>query len=168
MSAALYQEMLLTHHRNPIGFEKSIASTLNAVGENVSCGDEIEVEVKLSENLIEDLAFSGDSCAICRASASMMNKTLVGEEFDEVAIIHNTLKHSLRLSNGAGKKTDTLRVEDQKWSSALSELSNLHGLSKLTESEISALLLVNSFPVRVQCAMLPWNTLNEALQGRSK
>lgn len=144
MSAKLYQETMLQHHRNPVGFELSIVSTSFALGENLSCGDEIQVDVKLESSVVEGLAFSGDSCAICRASASMMNKALVGKSKPAAEAAITGVSQVL---TGADKELDGLK----------------RNINMLTDEEISALFSVRAFPVRVQCALLPWKTLNEAL-----
>ena len=52
-------------------------------GHNPSCGDEITLEIKVNGDTIEDLAFSGQGCAISQASTSMMIDLLKGKNKDE-------------------------------------------------------------------------------------
>lgn len=74
----LYHEALLAHHKQPTGYEHCFEANIRASGSNPACGDEIEVMIKLSEDKISDIGFSGSSCAICRASASIMCGHLKG------------------------------------------------------------------------------------------
>ena len=87
---ALYQQALLEHHKNPIGFDKAVATTHSQQGVNPACGDEITVNCEVQGEHIVDIGFEGDSCAICRASASLMNLNLAGQSLDSCfQLIHS-------------------------------------------------------------------------------
>ena len=75
----LYHQALMQHHKKPTGFNVDIsgANVNSANGENPECGDEITISARIERGVINDIVFSGYSCAICRASASMMCETLV-------------------------------------------------------------------------------------------
>ncbi len=47
-------------------------ATVTVRGDNPSCGDEIELSLKLNGDQIEDVKFTGQGCAICMASASLL------------------------------------------------------------------------------------------------
>ncbi len=132
----LYQQDLLDHHKNPIGFKKTISITHSAAGENAVCGDEITVEVNITSGKIQALAFSGDSCAICRASASMMCQYLLHQSIDN---IEDLIKTPTSLING--DYADDVNV---------------------TEC-FSSLAVIKKYPVRKQCALLPWQTFINAI-----
>ena len=72
----LYQQVILDHSRNPRNHGEIPPPCLHAHGDNPSCGDEIDVWLRLSEDgqNIEDLKFTGQGCAISQASASMMTQ----------------------------------------------------------------------------------------------
>jgi len=82
-ASQLYQQALLAHHKSPFGFSKMGDFTHQADGENAACGDEITVSLTISEQNIHEIGFAGDSCAICRASASIMCQHLSGRTLDD-------------------------------------------------------------------------------------
>jgi len=140
-AAGLYQQALLEHHKNPIGFHKQISITHSASGDNAVCGDEITVEVNITAGKIQELAFLGDSCAICRASASMMCQHLLHQRLSQIDTI---IKAPMDLINGEC----TTAVNS-------------------TEC-YSSLAVINTYPVRKQCALLPWQTFINAINNKNE
>ena len=134
---SLYQEALLKHHKAPVGFELEFDANVEHKGVNPACGDEITVVCKVEGQNILHLGFHGDSCAICRASASLMSQNLVGQSIDNC--------QQLISSVNAVYST---------------EVSFVGGMAE----KLSPLIAVKQFPVRQQCAVLPWNTLAKALE----
>jgi len=132
----IYQQALLEHHKNPIGFQMPILATHAACGENAICGDEITVEVNIAFGKIQELSFLGDSCAICRASASMMCQHLLDQP---IALIVELTKRAMDLING----------------DIDSDLKDIACYSSLS--------VIREHPVRKQCALLPWQTFINAI-----
>lgn len=128
----LYQEKMLEHHKNPVGFLQSITVTHSADGANAACGDEIVVQAQISQRQIKALAFHGDSCAICRASASMLCENLAGMSVDEGEKLSEQIVIALK--------------------------DNIHFIGELAV-QFAPLASVQKFPIRKQCALLPWQTL---------
>src|SRR4051812_32408902 len=94
----LYQQVILEHNKNPRNFKKLENSTHSAEGYNPLCGDHLHVYVKVNDkNIIEDVSFMGDGCAISKASASMMTTTLKGKN---VADAHQLFDEFHRLIKG--------------------------------------------------------------------
>lgn len=50
---------------------------------NSSCIDNFDVEVKIENNIIKDMHFDGEGCAISTSSTSIMIKLLIGKTIDE-------------------------------------------------------------------------------------
>ncbi|AGB17331.1 SUF system FeS assembly protein, NifU family [Halovivax ruber XH-70] len=84
----MYRQQILDHYKNPRNYGELEDPTFSHVGENPMCGDEIRMDVVLDESddgaTIEQVAFSGDGCAISQASASMLTSTLQGKTVDEL------------------------------------------------------------------------------------
>jgi len=82
----MYRQQILDHYRNPRNYGTIEDATFSHEGENPMCGDQIQMDVKLSDDgsTVERVAFSGDGCAISQASASMLTQTLRGMSVDEV------------------------------------------------------------------------------------
>lgn len=136
----LYQQVILDHSRNPRNHGQITGDCLHAHGDNPSCGDEIDVWVKLDDaGAISNIQFSGQGCAISQASASMMTQKVKGTSTTEVATMTEDFR---RLVTGDGEARDPDR---------LGELQLLEGVQK--------------FPQRVKCAMLAWRALEQALES---
>jgi nitrogen fixation NifU-like protein len=54
---------------------------------NPSCGDQIRIELKIENNRITDVRFSGKGCAISQAAASILTEEIKGKTLDEVKTV---------------------------------------------------------------------------------
>ena len=72
----LYQEVILDHNKRPRNFRVMDPHTHEAEGHNPLCGDRITVYLDVKGDVIQDLAFQGNGCAISTASASLMTEIL--------------------------------------------------------------------------------------------
>ena len=50
---------------------------------NQSCIDNINIYVKLKDNVIEDVKFEGEACVIAISSTSILSNMLIGKTMDE-------------------------------------------------------------------------------------
>lgn len=139
--ADLYQEIILDHNKRPRNFRPMPDCTCTAEGVNPLCGDEVKVSVRLDGDRLADVAFEGQGCAISRASASMM-----------------TLK--LKDRPAAAARELSARVRDMLLGPEADPPASL--------GDLAALSGVRKFPARIKCAMLPWRTLEAALDGSAR
>jgi nitrogen fixation NifU-like protein len=137
--ADLYQEIILDHNKRPRNYRAMPECTCHAQGNNPLCGDEVEVFVRLEDDKLADVAFQGQGCAISRASASMMTGKTKGQSGADAREL-------------AGKVREMLLGAEAEPPRELGDLAALSGVRK--------------FPARIKCAMLPWHTLESALEGR--
>ncbi|MCU0570037.1 MAG: SUF system NifU family Fe-S cluster assembly protein, partial [Oculatellaceae cyanobacterium Prado106] len=81
----LYQQVILERYKKPRNKGKTEPADRYQKGHNPSCGDTIEVTMKLSPtgDKIEDVKFEGEGCAIAMASADLMAEALRGRSLDE-------------------------------------------------------------------------------------
>ena len=138
----LYQGIILDHNKRPRHYGALANATHAAEGYNPICGDRIEVFLQLSGDQIEAIQFECASCAICKASASIMAETLVGQSISFGESIQESVSRIL--------KTDTETVTHD------------------VQGEVAALSGVRNFPARIKCATLPWHTYQAALRGEAK
>jgi nitrogen fixation NifU-like protein len=138
----LYQEVILDHNRAPRNFRRLGGPSRSAKGDNPLCGDRITVYVDLDGEVIRDVAFEGDGCAIDRAAASLMTTAVKGKS---VADAERLFESYHRMVTGSG---------DVDPEGSLGKLAVLAG--------------VREFPIRVKCATLPWHTLRAALRGQAE
>ena len=134
----LYQQVILDHNRNPRNFRRMEHPDGFAHGNNPLCGDQIDVYLRLSGGVVEDVSFDGHGCAICTSSASMMTTALKGKTEEEAHALFESFHHALT--------EDEVYPEDV----PLGKLEVLKG--------------VKDYPVRVKCATLAWHTFDAALR----
>ena len=141
ITKSLYQEVILDHNRKPRNYGKLDKASHHAVGHNPLCGDHLDIDLNLEGEHIEGIAFHGESCAICKASASMMTTVVKGKSLADAEML---IKEFRDMATG------TL------------DLSHPHHLGRLT-----VFAGVRDLPTRVKCAILPWHTLHAALNSVS-
>ncbi len=77
-------EILLDHYQNPRNFGHLENPDIVHEEGNPSCGDQIRIEIKLEDNKIADIKFTGKGCTISQASASVLTEIVKGKSLDEV------------------------------------------------------------------------------------
>lgn len=90
MDANVKREIILDHYQNPrnrglLNKDDYLRINMN----NESCIDEVNLEVKFSDDVISDIRFDGEACAMCISSSSIMTDTLIGKTRDEATVILN-------------------------------------------------------------------------------
>ena len=137
----LYKEVILDHYRAPRNKGRLDPHDVSLERNNPLCGDEIELFVRYDGDTIEGIAFEGKGCSISQASASMMTEKVQGLSVKDATSLAESIKSMM-----AGESEG-----DQK---ELGDLVSLKGVVK--------------YPVRIKCALLGWNTLEEAIQESGK
>lgn len=80
----IYREELLDHVKHPRNFGSLDDPTVSAKNANPSCGDEMVMQLNIVGGVVRDVRFSGESCAISKASASMLTETVAGKSVAEL------------------------------------------------------------------------------------
>jgi nitrogen fixation NifU-like protein len=96
MNPDLKRQVILEHYTNPINKgliddNKYIKVNMN----NESCIDEVNLMVKVEDNIIKDIRFEGEACAISTSATSIMIETLLNKTVDEVKEIYNNYKNMI-------------------------------------------------------------------------
>ena len=149
----LYREIILDHYRSPRNRgELPVPPAQKAEGFNPLCGDEVVLylDVDPDTETVRDLKIAGQGCSISQASTSMMSAAVKGRSVAEARQLIRAFKalmsiHESKLEgdgDGADLQADLEGVR-------LGDLEALQGVVK--------------FPVRIKCATLAWNTLQQAL-----
>ena len=133
----LYREVILDHYRAPRGHGEVSPADAMAAGRNPLCGDEISVTLKEDGGCLAQVRHKGHGCAISVASASMMAELLEGTSVERARELAGAFKAML--------------LEGGELTGEMGDLEVLEG--------------VKSYPVRIKCALLPWNALLDALDG---
>ena len=77
----LYQEMIISHNKSPRNFGTLESPTHVLHGKNPLCGDDYYLFVDVENDIIKEICFKGDGCAISKSSASMMTDAIKGGDF---------------------------------------------------------------------------------------
>ena len=79
-----YRENILDHYRNPRNKGRLDNPTHMHEEHNPLCGDVIHIDLHVNdEDVIEEVRFEGDGCAISQASASMLTEMIQGKTLEE-------------------------------------------------------------------------------------
>jgi len=131
----LYRELILDHYRRPRHRGVLANPTVHVEGMNPVCGDEVRIDITVGGDTLREIAFDGQGCSISQASASMLASEVCGKSIEQTRSLSSAFKAML--------------VDGALPSALLGDLEALEGVAK--------------FPVRVKCALLPWNVLEKGL-----
>ncbi|MBI5228054.1 iron-sulfur cluster assembly scaffold protein [Candidatus Micrarchaeota archaeon] len=84
----IYQQFIIDLYKNPLNFGKMEEPTYRAELGNATCGDSIELFIKIDSNgKVSESKFIGKGCAISQASASLFTGYLKGKSVEQLNII---------------------------------------------------------------------------------
>lgn len=134
----LYRQVIMDHYKNPRnrGVIENDSLTINM--NNPTCGDRIQLTLKVENDVVVDAKFEGEGCSISMSSASMMTDAIKGRPIDEALKLAHTFSDMMQ-----GKDVDIDEDID------LGDIEALQGVCK--------------FPARIKCATLAWKAMEKAL-----
>ena len=133
----LYRDIILDHYRRPRNRGKLIKADVSGEGYNPLCGDEVTLQLILENGRVKQVMFEGRGCSISQASTSMLTEVITNKTIAEVRKMVDLFKGMM--------------TKDQPAAPELGDLEALEGVRK--------------FPVRIKCATLAWNVLQDIIQG---
>ena len=134
----IYKEVILDHYKSPRNKRELAGATFSCTANNPLCGDEITVFANVADAQVTEVAFQGAGCSISQSSASMMTEAVTGKSVDDAKQMAADFRGMM-----AGEIDPS---ED-----AFGELVALKGVVK--------------YPIRIKCAVLAWDVLQDALDG---
>ena len=134
----IYKEVILDHYKNPRNKREMPEASLTCSRNNPLCGDEITVFVHAEDGKVHEVSFVGQGCSISQSSASMMTEAVAGKHVEDVRKLIAGFRSMM-----AGELDPS---EDE-----FGDLVALKGVVK--------------YPIRIKCAVLAWDVLQEALAG---
>ncbi|NND84136.1 MAG: SUF system NifU family Fe-S cluster assembly protein [Acidimicrobiia bacterium] len=138
----LYREVILDHFRSPRNKGTLDAPDHHGEGTNPLCGDEIQIDLAVTDGVVSDVRIDGQGCSISQASASMMTEAIKGKSIDDIRSLADTFTHLMT-------DDDAAILDPERPGAVLGDLEALQG--------------VREFPVRIKCATLSWHTMLDAL-----
>jgi len=134
----IYKEVILDHYKSPRNKRELPEAELSCTRNNPLCGDEITVYVHRENGTLAGVAFQGAGCSISQSSASMMTEAVQGKPVDD----------ALKLAaDFRGMMAGSVEPDEDEF------------------GDLVALKGVVKYPIRIKCAVLAWDVLQEALQG---
>ncbi|GEK88978.1 nitrogen fixation protein NifU [Alkalibacterium putridalgicola] len=137
----LYRAVILDHSQHPRRRGELDKATTQIELKNPTCGDVIQVQLELENNIIKDVRFDGSGCTISMASASMMTDAILGKSLDEALMLSKEF-------------SGLVQGEDPEHEDDLGDAMMLSGVAK--------------FPARIKCATLSWKALEKALADKDQ
>ena len=136
---ALYQDTILEHNLRPRNFGRLDNANGKAERRNPLCGDTVSITLRLRDNRIDSIRFTGSGCAICKASASLMTEAVITTTATEARAQTARFRRLVAGTATTAEKAD---------------LGQLNGFSA-----------IQSHSARTKCATLPWEALEAALNA---
>ncbi len=148
----LYREIILDHYRTPRNRgELESPPAVETNGHNPLCGDEITVYLLVdghgADATVSDIKIGGQGCSISQSSASMMSQAVKGKKVAEARALIRRFKSMMSIETASDDSTGDDAIDG----------------AEVTLGDLEALQGVVKFPVRIKCAVLGWNTLDQAL-----
>jgi nitrogen fixation NifU-like protein len=137
----LYKEVILDHYKSPRNKRGLPDATASLHKDNPLCGDEVTIHARLEDGRVAEVTFEGQGCSISQASASMLTETVAGKDVDAAAGITREFR---------GMMEGTVDPDED----AFGDLIALKGVVK--------------YPVRIKCAVLAWDVLQDVLADRGR
>jgi len=147
----LYREIILDHYRSPRNRgELESPPATKSEGFNPLCGDEVVLYLLVEDGKVADVKIGGQGCSISQASTSMMSAAVKGKTVDEARKLISAFKALMSIHESKLEgESDGTDLQDELDGVRLGDLEALQGVVK--------------FPVRIKCATLAWNTLQQGL-----
>jgi nitrogen fixation protein NifU and related proteins len=136
----LYDDLVMDHIKNVRNFRALDDADRHARGTNPLCGDDVTVYLRFEGDLIGDIGFRCTCCGVSMASASIMSEHLKGLSAAEAKAAIPAFVALLNANDAAGADVDAARR--------------------------AVVATVREFPARTRCAVLPWLTLEAALNDQ--
>ncbi|AIC95524.1 MULTISPECIES: Fe-S cluster assembly sulfur transfer protein SufU [Shouchella] len=136
----LYRQVIMDHYKNPRNRGELDGDSLTVNLNNPTCGDRVQVQMKVKNGKVSEAVFTGEGCSISLASASMMTQAIKGLPVEQALTLSQIFSDMMQ-----GKDYD----ED------MFDLGDIEALSGVTK-----------FPARIKCATLAWKALEQGLNDK--
>jgi nitrogen fixation NifU-like protein len=134
----IYKEVILDHYKSPRNKRELPGAELRCHANNPLCGDEITVFAHLEGDTVQEVTFQGAGCSISQSSASMMTEAVTGRSIGDAKELAADFR---------GMMAGEVEPDEDRF------------------GDLVALKGVVKYPIRIKCAVLAWDVLQEALEG---
>jgi nitrogen fixation NifU-like protein len=134
----IYKEVILDHYKSPRNKRDLPAANHVCSRNNPLCGDEITVAAEVQDGTIAEVTFQGAGCSISQSSASMMTEATTGRSVEDALALAAEFR---------GMMAGEIEPDEDRF------------------GDLVALAGVVKYPIRIKCAVLAWDVLQDALQS---
>jgi len=134
----IYKEVILDHYKSPRNKRALADAAFTCSRNNPLCGDKIRVSANVEGDVLTEVTFEGAGCSISQSSASMMTEAVTGTSVADALDLAATFR---------GMMAGEVEPDEDRF------------------GDLVALKGVVKYPIRIKCAVLAWDVLQEALQG---
>mgnify|MGYP000933580352 CR=1 FL=1 len=134
----LYRQVIMDHYKNPRNKGVLEEGSLTVNMNNPTCGDRIQLTIKVEDGIVADAKFEGEGCSISMSSASMMTQAIKGRPINEAIKVSHAFSNMIQ-----GKEYNEEDLD-------LGDIEALQGVCK--------------FPARIKCATLAWKAMEKGLK----
>ncbi|HET6714336.1 MAG TPA: SUF system NifU family Fe-S cluster assembly protein [Actinomycetota bacterium] len=134
----IYKEVILDHYKDPRNKRELPGAELRCHANNPLCGDEITVYAHVEGDRVAEVTFQGAGCSISQSSASMMTESVTGSSVADAKALAAGFR---------GMMAGDVEPDEE------------------TFGDLVALKGVVQYPIRIKCAVLAWDVLQDALEG---
>ena len=154
----IYTAALMQHNSHPDYKYEMEGCTCSHEGVNPSCGDELTLQLRIEDGVIEEASFVGSGCAVSQASADMMADLITGETVKEAKRLVGLFLGMIKGEEPADKDAEEVPAEDEVTEPSEEDKEDL--------DEAAELESISRMPARVKCAELAWRTLEKLLADK--
>jgi nitrogen fixation NifU-like protein len=133
----LYHDIIMDHYRKPRGRGLRDPYDVQVRHVNPTCGDEVDLRVRIVDGTVADISYEGMGCSISQASTSVLHELLTGRPVAEAL---STMERFQEMIGSRGQ------VEPDE--AVLEDAVAFAGVAK--------------YPARVKCALLGWMAFKDA------
>lgn len=134
----LYRQVIMDHYKNPRNKGVLEEGCLTVNMNNPTCGDRIQLTMKIEDKKVMDAKFEGEGCSISMSSASMMTQAIKGKTVEEALKLSAIFSDMMQ-----GKEYHEDEID-------LGDIEALQGVAK--------------FPARIKCATLAWKAMEKGVK----
>ena len=138
----LYRRVIMDHYQRPRNRGEMDQDSVTINLNNPTCGDRIQLQLKVEDGIIKDVKFLGEGCSISMSSASMMTEAVKG----------GSVEDALKMADLFSRLMQGESIEDE----------------DLDIGDIEALAGVSKFPARIKCATLAWKALQQGVHDSAE
>ncbi|PAV28675.1 SUF system NifU family Fe-S cluster assembly protein [Virgibacillus profundi] len=133
----LYRQVIMDHYKSPRNKGTIDGDALTIDMNNPTCGDRIQLQLLVDDDIVKEVKFDGEGCSISMSSASMMTQAIKGKKIEDALEMSKLFSEMMM-----GEDIDTGDLD-------LEDIEALQGVSK--------------FPARIKCATLAWKAMEKGV-----